>query len=107
MVGSSPRTYAEIKAFLQDSLVKIPEPVSHSDLLESSKAMIGRVFPDWKPEELSFFQCKDGITNKLMRCTWTRGNASLVVLIRAYGKKSEIIIDRERELIVIHPFLFV
>ncbi|KAG5456258.1 MAG: Choline/ethanolamine kinase-domain-containing protein, partial [Olpidium bornovanus] len=45
-------------------------------------------------------QCKDGITNKLVKVTHSGpNNRPEVVLVRAYGKKSEVLIDRHQEIV--------
>lgn len=38
--------------------------VSHSNLMEDSKEIMKRVFPQWQFDKMVFTQCKDGITNK-------------------------------------------
>ncbi|KAJ2159538.1 hypothetical protein GGF46_002947 [Coemansia sp. RSA 552] len=70
--------------------------VRHELLLDDARALLTRVFPDWNSEDIELKQCKDGITNKLVQCT--NAQANLTVLIRAYGKHTEVIIDRTREL---------
>ncbi|KAJ1981802.1 hypothetical protein H4R35_000568 [Dimargaris xerosporica] len=82
------------------SLTILPLTVSHSNLLADAKAAVLALFPDWAEEDLVLAQCKDGITNKLVRCT--NRQKDLSVLIRAYGKNSERLIDRNQELINIH-----
>ncbi|KAJ2009882.1 hypothetical protein GGI04_000091 [Coemansia thaxteri] len=71
--------------------------VRHGLLFDDSRALLARVFPEWSSDELQLTQCKDGITNKLIQCTNKRTKAT--VLIRAYGKRTEVIIDRNQELI--------
>ncbi|KAJ1851870.1 hypothetical protein LPJ73_002940, partial [Coemansia sp. RSA 2703] len=70
--------------------------VKHDSLFEDSKELILQVFLDWAAEDLAMKQCKDGITNKLIQCTNKRKD--ITVLIRAYGKNTEVIIDRNQEL---------
>ncbi|KAJ2633841.1 hypothetical protein H4R22_000116 [Coemansia sp. RSA 1290] len=71
--------------------------VRRSHLLEDSKQLLLKVFPDWKDDELAFKECKDGITNNLVQCTNQR--TRLTVLVRAYGSHTEVIIDRNQELV--------
>ncbi|KAJ1925674.1 hypothetical protein IWQ60_004415 [Tieghemiomyces parasiticus] len=73
----------------------LPLTVSHQNLLADAQAAVLKLFPEWQAEDLDLFQCKDGITNKLVRCTNRKTN--LAVLIRAYGKNSELLIDRNQE----------
>ncbi|KAJ1994731.1 hypothetical protein H4R33_000154 [Dimargaris cristalligena] len=82
------------------SLTVLPLTVSHKHLLVDSQKAVLALFPAWKPTDLDLIQCKDGITNKLVRCTNRRNGTS--VLIRAYGKNSEVLIDRNQELINIY-----
>ncbi|CAO3649631.1 unnamed protein product [Cunninghamella echinulata] len=71
--------------------------VSSTELFDGAWKVVSSVFPTWKREELKFVQCKDGITNQLVRVTET--NIKKSVLVRAYGKGSERIIDRRQEII--------
>ncbi|KAJ2260893.1 hypothetical protein GGI01_002679 [Coemansia sp. RSA 376] len=71
--------------------------VRHGSFFEDSRALLVQVFPEWSDDELVLNQCKDGITNKLMQCTNKR--VGKTVLVRAYGKRTEVIIDRNQELI--------
>ncbi|KAJ1720651.1 hypothetical protein LPJ53_004737 [Coemansia erecta] len=70
--------------------------VKHDSLFDDSRTLILQVFPDWSADDLTMKQCKDGITNKLIQCTNKRED--ITVLIRAYGKHTEVIIDRTQEL---------
>ncbi|KAG2181450.1 hypothetical protein INT44_008263 [Umbelopsis vinacea] len=71
--------------------------VTSDNLFEGAWNVVSSVFPIWKRNNVKFTQCKDGITNQLVRVVHTLDNVS--VLVRAYGKGSEIIIDRKQELI--------
>ncbi|KAG2180176.1 hypothetical protein INT43_003965 [Umbelopsis isabellina] len=71
--------------------------VSSSNLFEGAWKVVSSIFTTWKQEDIKFHQCKDGITNQLVKVTHTPNNMS--VLVRAYGKGSELIIDRKQELI--------
>ncbi|KAJ2705543.1 hypothetical protein FB645_002332 [Coemansia sp. IMI 203386] len=71
--------------------------VHHDSLFDDSKALLAQVFPEWSADDLLMKQCKDGITNKLIQCT--NKSVGTTVLIRAYGKHTEVIIDRNQELI--------
>ncbi|KAJ1966512.1 hypothetical protein GGI12_000010 [Dipsacomyces acuminosporus] len=85
-------TQRSVEHLSRESLLKgIPSvafEVRHSSLFDDSKELLAKVFPDWKDDELALKQCKDGITNK-----------QVTVLIRAYGMNTEVIIDRDQELI--------
>ncbi|CAO3607496.1 unnamed protein product [Cunninghamella blakesleeana] len=71
--------------------------ISFTELFDGAWKVVSSVFPTWKKEDLKFVQCKDGITNQLVRITET--NIKKSVLVRAYGKGSERIIDRRQEII--------
>ncbi|KAJ1917460.1 hypothetical protein H4219_003203 [Mycoemilia scoparia] len=74
----------------------IKHVVHHDQLMEDSVALLAKVFPEWDSKDLKLAQCKDGITNKLVACRNTK--LETTVLVRAYGKNSEKIIDRKHEL---------
>ncbi|OBZ89825.1 Ethanolamine kinase 2 [Choanephora cucurbitarum] len=69
--------------------------VSSGALFEGAFRVVSKVFPSWKYQDIKFVQCKDGITNQLVRVTYQPTDFS--VLVRAYGKGSELIIDRKQE----------
>ncbi|KAI8914290.1 kinase-like domain-containing protein [Gorgonomyces haynaldii] len=75
-----------------------PKDVPHvditisGDLLGGSAKVLELLF-GWKDVVLN--QCTDGITNKLVQAKC----GSQTVLVRIYGKKSEILIDRNQELV--------
>ncbi|KAJ2908937.1 hypothetical protein GGI21_002385 [Coemansia aciculifera] len=84
-------------AVLVGSIPLFTFEVRHDSLFDDSRALLAQVFPEWDGDEVALTQCKDGITNKLMQCTNKR--LGKTVLIRAYGKRTEVIIDRNQELI--------
>ncbi|KAG1456848.1 hypothetical protein G6F55_006268 [Rhizopus delemar] len=71
--------------------------ISSTDLFNGAFEIVSFVFPTWKRQEIEFVQCKDGITNQLIKATHKPTDFS--VLVRAYGKGSELIIDRNQEII--------
>ncbi|GAN06328.1 choline/ethanolamine kinase [Mucor ambiguus] len=71
--------------------------VSNGALFEGAFKVVSCVFPNWQYEDIQFVQCKDGITNQLVRVTYKPTDFS--VLVRAYGKGSELIIDRKQEVV--------
>lgn len=71
--------------------------VPHSALFEGAFKVVSNVFPNWDYKDIKFVQCKDGITNQLVRVTYQPTDFS--VLVRAYGKGSEKIIDRKQEVV--------
>lgn len=91
-------SFSSVRELIELKYPTIDYVVSHSELEESSQKLILDVFPAWKPQDLSWEQYTDGITNKLLKCTHKPTKTK--VLIRAYGKNSELLIDRNQELIV-------
>ncbi|KAL1934273.1 hypothetical protein VTP01DRAFT_6455 [Rhizomucor pusillus] len=71
--------------------------VSSTALFDGAYQVVSSIFPSWQREHVKFVQCKDGITNQLVRVTHMPTDFS--VLVRAYGKGSELIIDRKQEVI--------
>ncbi|ORX44022.1 choline/ethanolamine kinase [Hesseltinella vesiculosa] len=71
--------------------------VVSTDLFEGAWKVVKAIFPAWNRDQVKFVQCKDGITNQLVRVTELSQQFS--VLVRAYGRGSERIIDRRQEII--------
>ncbi|PVU88719.1 hypothetical protein BB561_005732 [Smittium simulii] len=65
-----------------DSIPFYDYTIHDSSLFEDAKNISLNIFPSWKPEDLSLTQFTEGITNKR----------------KEYGRKSEYIIDRQREI---------
>ncbi|XP_060632551.2 ethanolamine kinase 1 [Anolis sagrei] len=59
--------------------------------------LLRRLRPDWKPEEVTLKVFTDGITNKLIGC-YKGEEMDDVVLVRIYGNKTELLVDRDEEL---------
>lgn len=67
---------------------------SHS----SATHLVLTLFPDWEVKDLGFVRFTDGITNTLLKCVnATKDQDKDAVLLRAYGRDTNILIDRERE----------
>ncbi|KAE8613026.1 hypothetical protein XENTR_v10007537 [Xenopus tropicalis] len=76
---------------------KIDFTVSDSDYREGALRLLKELRPHWKPEEVTTQVFTDGITNKLIGC-YTGDAMEDVVLVRIYGNKTELLVDREEEL---------
>ncbi|KAK9497648.1 hypothetical protein O3M35_004337 [Rhynocoris fuscipes] len=63
---------------------------------ESAFNILNYVRPDWKRSDLLYKVFTDGITNKLIGC-WSAKDPSDVILVRIYGKNTDLLIDREEE----------
>ncbi|KAL8670040.1 MAG: hypothetical protein Q9168_005401 [Polycauliona sp. 1 TL-2023] len=82
-------------------------PLSHNsaDSQASALRLILTLFPDWETADgkVEFIRFKEGITNTLLKAVKRRPGYTEkqvddeAVLIRAYGKGTDVLIDRERE----------
>uniref|UniRef100_A0A673ZS85 ethanolamine kinase n=1 Tax=Salmo trutta TaxID=8032 RepID=A0A673ZS85_SALTR len=60
--------------------------------------LLGRLRPQWKPQDIKMKVFTEGITNQLMGCFVGSLQESGAVLVRVYGRMTELYVDREREL---------
>ncbi|KAK2537674.1 Etnk1 [Columba guinea] len=58
--------------------------------------LLRRLRPHWRPEEVTLQLFTDGITNKLIGC-YVGDITDDVVLVRIYGNKTELLVDRDEE----------
>ncbi|XP_066906941.1 ethanolamine kinase 1 isoform X1 [Halyomorpha halys] len=58
--------------------------------------LLAEIRPSWSPDQVSFKTFTDGITNKLIGC-WTKKSPKEIILIRMYGKNTDLLIDRKAE----------
>jgi ethanolamine kinase len=70
--------------------------VEHDSLQEDALKVVRIIRPEWKNKDISVIVFTDGITNRLMGC-FLSSNPDDKVLIRVYGEKTELFIDREVE----------
>ncbi|KAF8786911.1 ethanolamine kinase 1-like [Argiope bruennichi] len=68
---------------------------SFSSLCTGATAVINMV-KNWKSDNIGFELFKDGITNRLVKC-YLKDNPDQALLIRVYGEKTELFIDRNLE----------
>uniref|UniRef100_A0A914WUG4 ethanolamine kinase n=1 Tax=Plectus sambesii TaxID=2011161 RepID=A0A914WUG4_9BILA len=66
------------------------------ECLKQASKLAAEVKPDWDISALDFEFFTNGITNKVFCCTEKNLNEKIVC--RVYGKKTELLIDREKEL---------
>ncbi|KAM8973272.1 ethanolamine kinase 1 [Pelodytes ibericus] len=64
---------------------------------DGSMKLLQELRPHWKPEEVHTQVFTDGITNKLIGC-YVGEKMDDVVLVRIYGNKTELLVDRDQEL---------
>ncbi|XP_038236248.1 ethanolamine kinase 2 isoform X2 [Dermochelys coriacea] len=71
--------------------------VDENNVRPGALRLIRELRPQWEPERVKTKLFTDGITNKLMACYMDEGMAD-AVLVRVYGRKTELFVDRENEL---------
>ncbi|XP_054835151.1 ethanolamine kinase 2 [Eublepharis macularius] len=71
--------------------------VDETNVQPGALQLIGRLRPQWETAQVKTKLFTDGITNKLMAC-YTDENMRDAVLVRVYGRKTELIVDRASEL---------
>lgn len=71
--------------------------ISESDVESGATRLLQYVRPEWNKADIAFKTFTDGITNKLVGCYCESGPADDLVLIRIYGKNTELLIDRRAE----------
>ncbi|XP_010578286.1 PREDICTED: ethanolamine kinase 2 [Haliaeetus leucocephalus] len=67
------------------------------DVLPGALRLMRELRPGWEPARVKTKLFTDGITNKLVACYTDEGMAD-AVLVRVYGRKTELFVDRETEL---------
>ncbi|XP_048124431.1 ethanolamine kinase 1 [Alosa alosa] len=75
---------------------KLDVTVDEHDFRTGALKLIKELRPNWKPSEVKMKSFTDGITNKLIGC-YLGGAMKDVVLVRIYGNKTELFVDRENE----------
>ncbi|XP_065124741.1 ethanolamine kinase 1 isoform X1 [Paramisgurnus dabryanus] len=75
---------------------KLDVTVDEHDYRAGALKLIKTLRPRWKPSEVKMKFFTDGITNKLIGC-YVGGSMQEVVLVRVYGNKTELFVDRENE----------
>ncbi|XP_071453508.1 ethanolamine kinase 1 [Hetaerina americana] len=74
----------------------LPIAIEETLLLDGAIAVLKEVRPLWKKENIEFKIFTDGITNKLVGCK-NGAEAGEMVLVRVYGQKTDLLIDRAAE----------
>ncbi|KAM9327771.1 ethanolamine kinase 1 [Pholidichthys leucotaenia] len=75
---------------------KIDVTVDESDYRAGALRLMKELRPSWKPSEVKMKLFTDGLTNKLVGC-YVGAVMQDVVLVRIYGNKTEVFVDRENE----------
>ncbi|KAI1289693.1 Ethanolamine kinase 2 [Halotydeus destructor] len=79
------------------SCEKLDMYVDDQQLAESAIEVVKRFKPNWPSDEIRVKVFTDGITNRLVGC-YLDSNQDEVTLIRVYGEKTELFIDRQIEI---------
>uniref|UniRef100_A0A8C9W607 ethanolamine kinase n=2 Tax=Scleropages formosus TaxID=113540 RepID=A0A8C9W607_SCLFO len=75
---------------------KLDVTVDAQDFRPGALKLMKELRPNWKPSEVKMKFFTDGITNKLIGC-YVGGAMQDVVLVRIYGNKTELFVDRDNE----------
>ena len=66
--------------------------------VESIKPVLKQIRPEWDIEKVKFKEFSEGISNKLVGCNMPGLEPGEMILFRLYGNKTELFIDRQKEL---------
>ncbi|CAK1578309.1 unnamed protein product [Parnassius mnemosyne] len=77
----------------------IPVEIEEGDIYTGIYKVLQTIRPAWPPERINFKLFTDGITNKLIACYLNNeiGEGDDVMLVRIYGNKTDLLIDRTAE----------
>ncbi|XP_063379777.1 ethanolamine kinase [Cydia fagiglandana] len=84
----------------------VPVQIEENDIYTGIFKLLEVIRPEWSKEHVKFKLYTDGITNKLVACQYQSqaqfndniSSGNNVVLVRIYGNKTDLIIDRTAEL---------
>ncbi|XP_076249307.1 ethanolamine kinase 1 isoform X2 [Calliopsis andreniformis] len=82
-----------------DQLCKEPHfdlTIDENEIINGAKEIIKKLRPTWPLDKLRFKTFTDGITNKLVG-VWYPGHYNEMVLVRVYGNKTDLLINRKDE----------
>ena len=86
---------------MEDEVLHFPEIVinldSEADLKAGAAKVVALVKPDWFQDQFRYKLFTDGISNKLIG-VYVGDKKCDMVLVRVYGAKTELIIDRTAEI---------
>ncbi|XP_065344692.1 ethanolamine kinase [Cloeon dipterum] len=78
-----------------------PVTVEENDIKNGAAEVLKFIRPKWQKDQIHFKMFTDGITNKLVACSYKSGedltDGDDVVLVRVYGAKTDLLIDRQAE----------
>ncbi|KOB75530.1 Choline/ethanolamine kinase [Operophtera brumata] len=76
--------------------IYVPVKIEENDLYTGIKKLLQVIRPSWPSENIKFKLFTDGITNKLVACQHSTEDE--IVLVRIYGNKTDLLIDRNAEI---------
>ncbi|KAJ2950679.1 hypothetical protein O0L34_g8938 [Tuta absoluta] len=78
----------------------VPVTIEENDIINGITELLKVIRPEWPIEEVKFKTFTDGITNKLVACelNTSTDNMDNIVLVRIYGNKTDLLIDRTAEI---------
>ncbi|XP_043572362.1 ethanolamine kinase 1-like [Chiloscyllium plagiosum] len=79
------------------AVLKFAIYVDENDVIPGALALVGKLRPKWDVSQVKTKLFTDGITNKLVGC-YLGNQMEDVVLVRVYGNKTELFVDRDNEL---------
>ncbi|KAI1903920.1 hypothetical protein AGOR_G00000370 [Albula goreensis] len=71
--------------------------VNEDDPRSGVLALLRKLRPQWNPAHIRLKSFTEGITNQLLGCT-VDGAQGDMVLVRVYGKRTELFVDRQKEM---------
>ena len=86
---------------LLDEKMEIPHfklRLDPENIKESIKPVLNKIRPEWNLNEVKFKQFDEGISNMLVGCNMPGLDAGEMILFRVFGNKTELFIDRDKEL---------
>jgi ethanolamine kinase len=96
MIDSYPTEYCkkEEERIETDALAFMDFEIDLHDIIKGSIVVVKYFFSNWKETELQCQVCTEGLTNKLVKVQYKNS----IVLVRIYGKGTDLLIDRQQEL---------
>ncbi|XP_059482907.1 ethanolamine kinase [Neocloeon triangulifer] len=78
-----------------------PVTIEENEIKNGAAEVLKFIRPKWEKDQINYKMFTDGITNKLVACSYKNGddlqNTDDVVLVRVYGAKTDLLIDRQAE----------
>lgn len=75
---------------------RLPVTITPDQLEAGARAIVGHIRPQWAKDTLAFKIFTDGITNRLIGVYQADDQVDMI-LIRVYGEKTDLFIDRAKE----------